>query len=176
MTDTRTERRTRITAATEQQRVVQAAAGQAGPIGPPGGKLDAATRRIFDAIVATRPRIEWRAYDIEAAVDLARAERRLQETQRMLAREGEILVRGPADDCVHVLSPRVKALQSLWGIVQGMRRSLGLNATAAYRAENNERRWREGARVEQAAQAASASGEKVTDIEDARMRFIKRPA
>jgi len=128
-------RRQRIDS-TAARAAVAAAARRIEP--PRAASLSADERRLFDAIIAEAPALEWTEHQVDTACVLARTLALLEAEQRLLAAEGTVA----ETDGRRAANPRAAAVATLTASVVRLRQSLGLHARAKARepAELAERR------------------------------------
>ena len=118
-------RRTYITNASEQARILSGALRELEP--PPNVPLEQGDRLFFDNVIAEFTRGEWSQHQLELAAMLARCMADLEREQVLLRDEGSIM---RTDKGTPVVNPRRSVVQMLTGAIFNFRRSLSLHARA----------------------------------------------
>lgn len=134
-------KRSPITSAAEQVRIVQAAGLQIMP--PAHMTLDECDYPHWRNVVAEFARAEWTEHQLELAVNLTRMMADLAREQVALREEGYISVRANGTT---VENPRARAVKSLASDILSMRRSLALHARARSGDTRNDGKRKEAAR------------------------------
>lgn len=120
-----TNRKARIDSATEQVRVMAAAAIEIVP--PSNVPLESGDLPFFASVIAEFARSEWSAHQLELAAMLARTMADLCREQKALRDEGSVVT---TDKGTPVVNPRKAVVQMHASTILSFRRSLALHARA----------------------------------------------